>query len=505
MIRWEEWGAAAFARARDERKPVLLSLTATWCHACHRMDDETWSDPGVAAAVERSAVPVRVDADARPDVYARFHLGGLPSTALLTDAAEFVRGGTFLSPLQCLGFLDASMGDWRAGRLPAPRPEPAARAAAAGARAQGASIAARLVDDVVERLRRRADLVHGGFGVAPKLPEPDAVTLLLRRGAATDDRELTRIARLTLDAIAEHLVDPDDGGFFRYGAAPDWSGPHTEKLAVDQAALIRLYLEAAAALDEPRYADVARGALDHARRRLLDAQGRALASIAAAPAVDEQGEPRVDTRRFADAAAAMISAECAARAAGLAIDVDRELLASAPDGAVPHELGTSDAAAAPGAPPDETGTDGSAAVIGPRPREHGAPAAASPITGLLDDQALAIIAALDDHATTAAQASLDFAVRVAAWSASHLLDPPSGAFAASPAVRPAEPALPPMQPLIGNGRMALALSRLGAAAGRPDLTRLALQVVESLAPRAARSPAGATLALAALALAPRDR
>src|SRR6266511_3878166 len=97
MIRWEDWSAAAFARARAEGKPVLLSLTATWCHACHRMDDETWSDPGVAAAVERAAVPVRVDADARPDVYARFHLGGLPTTALLTANGDFIRGGTFLS------------------------------------------------------------------------------------------------------------------------------------------------------------------------------------------------------------------------------------------------------------------------------------------------------------------------------------------------------------------------------------------------------------------------
>jgi uncharacterized protein YyaL (SSP411 family) len=512
MIRWEAWGAAAFARARAERKPVLLSLTATWCHACHRMDDETWSDPGVAAAVERSAVPVRVDADARPDVYARFHLGGLPSTALLTDAAEFVRGGTFLSPVQCLGFLDTSLADWRAGRLPAPRPEPAPRAAAGG---ESSSIAARLVDDVVERLRRRADLVHGGFGMAPKQPEPDAVTLLLRRGA-TGDRELIRIARLTLDAIAEHLVDPDDGGFFRYGAAADWSGPHTEKLAVDQAALICLYLEAAASLDEPRYADVARGALDHARRRLLDARGRGLASVAAVPALDEHGAPLIDARRFADAAAAMISAECAARAAGLGIDVDRELLASAPDGAIPHDLGASDgavpheigtsaAAAALGAPPYETGPDASAAMIGARPREDGATAPAPPVTGLLDDQALSIIAALDDHATTGARASLDFALRVAAWSERHLLDAASGAFAASPAVRPAEPALPPMRPLIGNGRMALALSRLGTAAGRPDLTRLAHQVVESLAPRAARSPAGAALALAAFALASRDR
>ena len=195
-----------------------------------------WSDPGVAAAVERAAIrfawtPMRGptctrDSARRP-----------PSTAVLTADAQFVRGGTFLSPVQCLGFLDAALADWRAGRLPAPRPEPKRGAAplrAAGPASPGdpgdsgaaglESPAARLVDEVVERLRRRADLVHGGFGVAPKLPDSDAVTLLLRRGAATGDRALLHIARLTLDAIAEHLVDPDDGGFFRYAAAADWSG-----------------------------------------------------------------------------------------------------------------------------------------------------------------------------------------------------------------------------------------------------------------------------------------
>src|SRR5262249_29022878 len=103
---------------RASGTPVLLSLTATWCHACHRMDDETWDDPAVAAAVERSTVPVRVDADARPDVYSRYHLGGLPSTALLTADGEFVRGGTFLSRLQFFAFLEAALDDVRVGRRP---------------------------------------------------------------------------------------------------------------------------------------------------------------------------------------------------------------------------------------------------------------------------------------------------------------------------------------------------------------------------------------------------
>ena len=89
------------------------------------MDEETWDDPGVAARVAAVAVPVRVDADARPDVYGRYHLGGLPTTALLTAEGDFLRGGTFLSPTQLFGLLDAAAADLRDGRRPAPRPRPA--------------------------------------------------------------------------------------------------------------------------------------------------------------------------------------------------------------------------------------------------------------------------------------------------------------------------------------------------------------------------------------------
>src|SRR5436309_6600311 len=103
-IQWVGWGDEALSHAHALGRPMLLSLTARWCHACHRMDEETWEDPGVAAAVERATVPVRVDADARPDVYGRYHLGGLPSTALLTGDGEFVRGGTFLSPPRFFAF-----------------------------------------------------------------------------------------------------------------------------------------------------------------------------------------------------------------------------------------------------------------------------------------------------------------------------------------------------------------------------------------------------------------
>ena len=442
-VAWLPWGEAAFARARKSGHPVLLSLSAGWCGACHRMDEETWDDPGVTAVVERTTVPVRVDADERPDLYGRYHLGGLPSTAVLSPEGEFLRGGTFLSPTQLLGLLESARADLREGRRPSPR-----------ARVAPAPVAP-LVTDMVERLRRRADREHGGFGAGAKLPEPEAVTLLLREWWRTGDAELAAIARESLDAIAAHLVDPADGGFFRYAAAADWSGPHTEKVTVDQAALIRLFLEASATFGSITYRAVAFRALEHARRRLADAEGRAYASVAAAPWDD------VDRRRFADAGAALTQAWLLARElAGVDARLTLEAPRAAPDGAVPHWL------------------DAPVGTTTPR--------------GLLRDQALSIAAAVAMHRARGDVALLDWAIRAASWTFANLWDESRAAF------RDASGGEGPVfTPLLANGEMAQALLSLAAASGDARWRRLAAQLVESLGAEAARSPAGAALALAA--------
>ena len=444
-VKWLPWGDAAFARARETGRPLLLSLSAGWCAACHRMDEETWDDPGVAAVVEGSTVPVRVDADERPDLYGRYHLGGLPSTAVLSPEGEFLRGGTFLSPTQLLGLLDSARADLRDGRRPSPR----ARAAAAPA--------APLVSEMVARLRRRADREHGGFGAGAKLPEPEAVTLLLREGQRRGDAELAAIARESLDGIAAHLVDPTDGGFFRYAAAADWSGPHTEKVTVDQAALIALFLEASVTLGSAEYRRIALRALEHARARLTDAAGRAYASIAAAP------RDEVDHRRFADAGAALARAGLLARAlavvdAGLALEAP----GAAPDGAVPHWL------------------DAPADVATPR--------------GLLRDQALTIAAAVETHRVRGDGALLDWAARAAAWSLANLWVESRHAFRDAVSSGQGEGIF---FPLLANGEMAQALLELSDATGDARWRPLAATLVQSLGAEAARSPAGAALALAA--------
>ena len=425
------------------------------------MDEETWEDPGVAAVVERLTLPVKVDADVRPDVYSRYHLGGLPSVALLGSDGEFVRGATFLNGPELQQFLDLAVADWRLGRRPAPRVTPVR------------AVPDDLVDAVVARLVRRADGEHGGFGVAPKLPETEAVTLLLRRWRSSREVGLERIVRASLDAIVAHLGDPVDGGFFRYAAGADWSGAHTEKLALDQAQLVRVLLEAGVALPEPRYVAAARGALDHARRRLADRDGHVFGSVAADPAYYGRGAatgdamPSVDSRRFADAGAAMVSAAALA----LAVTGDDpgflpEYRTVAPSGVVPHRLDAPDA-----------------------------------VRGLLRDQALALAAALAEYRVSGDRALLEWGTRVAAFAIDQLWDDAASAFRAEPAPPPGDVRMPAMFPLLGNGEMALALADLADHTGRAEYTRYAERVVSALGGRAALSPAGPALALAALRLA----
>src|SRR5215469_15099640 len=99
-IGWMSWGTQAFDRARSEDKPILLSISAVWCHWCHVMDETSYSDPGVITAINDRFVPVRVDNDRRPDVNARYNMGGWPTTAFLAPDGTTLTGATYLPPQQ---------------------------------------------------------------------------------------------------------------------------------------------------------------------------------------------------------------------------------------------------------------------------------------------------------------------------------------------------------------------------------------------------------------------
>src|SRR5688572_13098254 len=98
-VNWLSWTGNAFARARQERRPVLLSITAAWCRWCREMDRTSYADAAVVDTITREFVPVRVDADRRPDLWERYGLGGLPTTAFLTADGDVLGGGTYI-PLE---------------------------------------------------------------------------------------------------------------------------------------------------------------------------------------------------------------------------------------------------------------------------------------------------------------------------------------------------------------------------------------------------------------------
>ena len=95
-IEWMPWGAPAFARAESEQKPILLAISAVWCHWCHVMDETSYSDPEVIRTINKGFVPVRVDNDRRPDVNARYNMGGWPTTAFLAPDGTTITGATYM-------------------------------------------------------------------------------------------------------------------------------------------------------------------------------------------------------------------------------------------------------------------------------------------------------------------------------------------------------------------------------------------------------------------------
>jgi uncharacterized protein YyaL (SSP411 family) len=271
-IDWLEWSEEAFARAARERKPVLLSIGATWCHGCAVMDRTTYADPAIAALVRERTVPVRVDADRRPDINERYNLEGWPTTALLTPSGEILTGSTYVTPDVLPRMVDEAA-DALASRYEdlMARAEQVARARRAAAPAHRYEPDLGAADWFAGHLAGAHDAQCGGFGTAGKFLHVPALRFALDRAAAGDAR-LAAVVSHTLDAmIRGAIVDDVDGGFFRYAAERDWSRPHTEKMLDDQAAMASVLVDAAAVFGRTDYRARGMDAVAYVRRSLCDA------------------------------------------------------------------------------------------------------------------------------------------------------------------------------------------------------------------------------------------
>ena len=239
-IAWHRWSKEAFDEARSTGRPILLSISAVWCHWCHVMDETTYSHPSVIEIINRDYVPVRVDNDVRPDINQRYNMGGWPTTAFLTASGDILTGATYLPPDQMASALVRVAGYYRGNQAEiASRVLEARKRAASGVARSAGELEPRLVDEILEAVKNAYDPEYGGFGGAPKFPQADAIVLLLEQSALRADDDLRRMAVNTLEKMTGGgTYDHVEGGFFRYSTTQDWSVPHFEKMLEDHAGLV---------------------------------------------------------------------------------------------------------------------------------------------------------------------------------------------------------------------------------------------------------------------------
>jgi uncharacterized protein len=278
-VDWHPWGEEALARARDEDRPILLSIGYAACHWCHVMERESFEDALTARVMNEHFVSVKVDREERPDldsiymdaVVALTGQGGWPMTVFLTPEGEPFFGGTYFPPEPRHGLpafkqvLLAVSEAWEARRDEVV--DTAARLSEqirSGARLQPSAdpLDASLLAEAQANLREGFDSRWGGWGRAPKFPPAPVLEFLLRRG----EEEMTR---RTLDGMAlGGMYDVVGGGFHRYSVDPQWLVPHFEKMLYDNALLASVYLTAAKRFDDERYRHVAEQTIDYVLREL---------------------------------------------------------------------------------------------------------------------------------------------------------------------------------------------------------------------------------------------
>ena len=263
-IEWQPWSDAVFERARSENRFVLLDLEAVWCHWCHVMDQETYSDPEVQELIAQHYIAIRVDQDARPDLSRRYEDYGWPATIVFgPDGKEIVKRSGFIAPKPFNRLLGAILDD------PSPvkycDSEPVTQF----------SVSPLLPDELRATLKKQIvdshDFKAGGLLQQQKFMDRDTVEYALEM-ARGGDSQSRRMATQTLDG-ALNLVDPVWGGVYQYSTNGDWKHPHFEKIMFVQADTMRVYALASLQLNDARYLNAARDIYRYVNAFLLSPEG----------------------------------------------------------------------------------------------------------------------------------------------------------------------------------------------------------------------------------------
>ncbi len=307
-VDWYPWGEEALARAKAEDKPIFLSIGYAACHWCHVMERESFEDEATAAVLNDGFVSIKVDREERPDldaiymdaVQAMTGQGGWPMSVFLTPEGKPFYGGTYFPDQPRHGMpsfrqvLDGVVHAWHDQREQVEKAgagiaDAIEREATSGDGSIAAgSPAAWMLDSALVGLERSFDAHNGGWGRAPKFPQPMTIEFLLREHARSGDARPLAMARRSLDAMAAGgIYDHLGGGFARYATDARWLVPHFEKMLYDNAQLARAYVHAFHLTGDDRYRVVVEETLSFVEREMTSPEGGFISSLDADTEGDE--------------------------------------------------------------------------------------------------------------------------------------------------------------------------------------------------------------------------
>jgi uncharacterized protein YyaL (SSP411 family) len=290
-VDWYPWGEEAFEKARDEDKPVFLSVGYSTCHWCHVMAHESFEDAEVADILNREYVPVKVDREERPDIDAVYMAvcqaltgqGGWPLTVIMTPDQKPFFAGTYFpkhrrySMPGLVDILKTVADGWKRDRAALVESGDRVAEAIRGRDAGGAAAempGERQIKDAYALFGRSFDDVNGGFGGAPRFPSPHNLLFLLRYHHATGDAHALFMAEKTLEQMYRGgIFDHIGFGFSRYSTDNRWLVPHFEKMLYDNALLTLAYLETYQITKKPLYKAVSEKIIAFVLREMTGDEG----------------------------------------------------------------------------------------------------------------------------------------------------------------------------------------------------------------------------------------